>query len=235
MKFKFFFLFLGLLVLSGILFFTPQSVDAVIASSPTTPAAGSWIWDDDAVSGELIPQYQLLAPPDSDYALLQSNGLHLSGGAQICHPYPGGQFGWTAEIRVLGLNGWQSVPTVNQWMPDEEGDFMTCATVWHSGVYAVFGYWERPEGWGAPVEGVTCDVLPEGENVYVGPASEFPWSLIVPNTPLAELVGGTCSVGGSIINGNTLAFLPIFGYYCACDSIFQLEEPIIPELPGPIA
>jgi hypothetical protein len=113
---------------------------------PPTPAAGQWIVsEEDAIEG-LIPQYQLEAPTGG-YALLQSDAVKVSGYTRICHPYRGGQYGWTSEIRTLTPLGWTAVPTTSGWEPDEEGQYMTCADV-GSGTYAVFGYWDKPAWWG---------------------------------------------------------------------------------------
>jgi hypothetical protein len=61
-------------------------------------------------------------------------------------------------------------------VPDEEGQFMTCANVWYGGTYAIFGYWEKPEGWNSR----TCadlPELPEGiEWEYYSSAAQFDWT-----------------------------------------------------------
>lgn len=196
-------------VAAALLLSSPQSVMARIIEPPkgTTPAEGSWSWNDATVTGTTIPQYQLALTNDDDYAVLQSEGIHLSGGTQLCHPYPGGQFGWNAEIRVLTSAGWQSVATVNQWVPDEEGKFMTCANVWSGGTYAVFGYWEKPADW-VP----TCAALPplKGDDYwkYVSSAANFNWGSvddIVLVFGLEEPLGGlssTSSQGGIFFSIN---------------------------------
>lgn len=190
----------------------------------TTPAEGSWSWDNAEVTGTLIPQYQLAPTNVDDYAVLQSEGIHLSGATQLCRPYPGGQSGWNAEIRVLTSTGWQSVPTVNQWVPDVEGKFMTCANVWSSGTYAVFGYWEKPDGW---VEQCVLD-LPTGyEFINVGPVATFDWASA--NPIFAGTVGDRCYPGGRVetdhlfFNGVEMgsAIGSFFDHYCACDSMYK--------------
>lgn len=244
-------LLLAVLVIAIFLALTPQPVRAAgyEPPAPVLPAAGNWSWDNEAVTGTIIPQYQLAATYDPDYALLQSEGVHLSGGTQLCHPYPGGQFGWNAEIRVLTNTGWQPVPTVNQWVPDEEGKFMTCAQVWSSGTYAIFGYWEKPEGW--EIVDYSCADLPDGDYVYVGPASTFRWSMVIPN--LVD-VGQFCYTepehytgpGGGIFvpampglirweatDGSGYygyLELPEYGYYCACDAVYRLSQPLVPNI-----
>ena len=127
---------------------TPMGVFAKAITPPADPpAAGSWTWMDESVTGTIVPQSSLMDTYVEDYAILQSDGIYVNGPTTLCHPYPGGAYGWNAEIRVWTSTGWQSVPTTNQWMPDEEGKFMSCAQVWFRGTYAVFGYWVKPDDW----------------------------------------------------------------------------------------
>ena len=125
----------------------PAAANGYIPPVGDPPAAGSWTWTDENVEGTIVPQSSLMDSYVVDYAILQSNGIYINGPTTLCHPYPGGGNGWNAEIRVWTSQGWQSVPTTNQWVPDEEGKFMSCAQVWFRGTYAVFGYWVKPEGW----------------------------------------------------------------------------------------
>lgn len=185
---------------AGIVQPTPTPILVPVTKPRNVPAMGSWTWDDASVTGSTIPQYQLAPTNDDDYATLQSEGIHLSGGAQLCHPYPGGQFGWNAEIRVLTHTGWQSVPTTNAWVPDEEGKFMTCANVWYGGTYAVFGYWEKPEGW---VDRSCADlpVLSDGLNwENYSSAAQFNWATPpdVPYVILSAYPGGIPGLPGLI-------------------------------------
>jgi hypothetical protein len=213
-------------VVASFLLFSPQSVQAGVYVPPkdTRPAAGSWSWDNENVTGTIIPQYQLAPTSDDDYALLQSEGVHLSGGTQLCHPYPGGQSGWTAEIRVLTSSGWHSVPTVNQWVPDKEGKYMTCAQVWSSGTYAVFGYWVRPEGWN---EGrMQCPVA--GFGIILGPVSEGV-IFIEGEEGEIEYVAERCGPNGSIIFNPPLEdeFLISFiseVVYCCNDTVYLTDS-----------
>jgi len=135
---------IGVLMLS-VFVITAVSVVSAKPAPPVFPAMGSWFASDEAVVEGLIPQYQLEAPTGG-YALLQSDAVRVSGYTCICHLYPGGQYGWTSEIRTLTSLGWVGVLTENGWEPDEEGQYMTCANV-GSGTYAVFGYWDKPAWW----------------------------------------------------------------------------------------
>ena len=133
---------IGVLILSV---FVINAVSVVFAAPASLPALGTWMASNEEAIEKIIPQYQLNEPTD-DYALLQSDAVKVSGYTRICHPYRGGQFGWTPEIRELTRLGWVVVPTKSGWEPDEEGQYMACANV-IPGTYAIFGYWEKPAGW----------------------------------------------------------------------------------------
>ena len=133
---------LGVVILTIVVI---NAVTAVSAKPASLPAIGSWFASEEGAIEDLIPQYQLEAPTGG-YALLQSDAVRVSGYTRICHLYPGGQYGWTSEIRTLTSLGWVGVLTENGWVPDEEGQYMTCANV-ASGMYAVFGYWAKPAWW----------------------------------------------------------------------------------------
>lgn len=198
----------------------PQRVSADPFGPPSPsplPAAGSWSWDDETVTGTIIPQYQLAPTYEADFALLQSEGIHLSGPTQLCHPYPGGQFGWNAEIRVLTNTGWQQVPTVNEWVPDEEGKFMTCAQVNYSGTYAIFGYWEKYAGWErCPVPGFSTFILS-----FRGEVAYYSYDDL-------EYAHTGCDGNGGVISdppmgSATLAFWKA-NYYCCNDTIYTTDS-----------
>ncbi|NSW53890.1 MAG: hypothetical protein HPY85_15425 [Anaerolineae bacterium] len=218
--------FLSLAVLAALLFLPhPQSVQAISVQPPQTPAAGSWVWADADVTGTIVPQYTLAGATADDYAVLQSAGIQVSGATQICHPYPGGKIGWTAEIRMLTAGGWQAVPTVNQWVPDEEGAFMTCAQAGSAGTYAVFGYWEKPEGW---MEVAVCvPELPAGEWEYVAPVSQLHILFPSPPSPFSAanapfhcsyLMDGWVMTDDGFIHYNTMYYI---GHYCTCEDLYR--------------
>jgi len=37
--------------------------------------------------------------------------------------------------------------TTNDWVPNKEGEFMSCAQAPAAGTYALFGYWKKPAGY----------------------------------------------------------------------------------------
>ena len=222
MKRKTFVLFSALTALATILLsVTPQPVSAILLppAPPLAPAAGNWIVTDEEATEGLIPQFELEAEL-GDYALLQSDGVVVVGSARICHPYRGGQFGWTSEIRRATPLGWLPVPTTNGWEPDEEGQYMTCAEV-GSGTYAVFGYWEKPAGWDLP----QCP--PEDYPTYVMDVTDFLWLDIgILEAPaffndIIFLTGKTCGPNGTIILSDDSQLDFTFLYYCCNDKLYQ--------------
>jgi hypothetical protein len=186
---------------------------------PTTPAAGAWIVSEEDTIEGLIPQYQLEAPTGG-YALLQSDAVKVSGFTRICHPYRGGQFGWTSEIRALTSLGWVGVPTTSGWEPDEEGHYMTCANV-GSGTYAVFGYWDKPAWWD-----MRCP--PDGYSTYVMDVTDFWWFSFIfseaptsPNFFFIPIHGKSCGPNGTIILENDSELDFTFAYYCCNDKLYR--------------
>lgn len=205
--------FLVVLIALTVALVVPQPAQAgfYLPPVPPAPAAGVWSWADSTVTGTVTPQYLLTPPAEDDYATLQSSGITLSGGTQVCHPYRGGQFGWTAEIRMLTTSGWQAVPTTNEWSPDEEGQFMTCAQAVSSGTYAVFGYWERPEGW----EDRCLVNLPGSDLVNLGPAASFQWNAV--NTSISGANPSLCTENPVNYVGSLNGTAQV---YCVCNIIF---------------
>jgi len=97
-----------------------SSVTAI--SSPPGIASGTWTGSGEVVTVDLTgtsyPAWLQLAA---------YQGFKANFDQQVCHPFPGGQLGWMADIRVLSGNEWVSVPTTQGWEPDEEGTYMACA------------------------------------------------------------------------------------------------------------
>jgi len=130
---------------------TPPTVSAVLptpTSAPavdTSPANNSWEYTGE---GSLVHPDQILLPAPNPWEILLSSGLTVaSGGTQICHPFRGGQFGWTGAIYFMNGSSWVEIPSTTEWTPDEEGRIMICATAPIAGTYVIFGYsepYERP-------------------------------------------------------------------------------------------
>lgn len=91
-----------------------------------------------------------------------ANGVKVTEAGKICHPFRGGQFGWVGIIMQYKNGEWVKLTTTNDWVPNKEGEFMSCAQAPAAGTYALFGYWKRPAGYvevSSPPINVDCDSL----------------------------------------------------------------------------
>ena len=126
------------------LFFSafPIAVSAKLWEPPKDPAEGDWVFDDE-LDGEKVhmDDLKLLAPP-AEWMRLMSNGVHLTtvGATSLCHPFPGAQDGWEGAIYLQNGNSWFALASTTEWVPDEEGQLMTCTLAPMTGTYALFGY-----------------------------------------------------------------------------------------------
>ncbi len=202
----------------------PVSAILLPPEPPLAPAAGQWIVSEEDAIGGLIPQYQLEAPAGG-YALLQSDAVRVSGYTRICHPYRGGQYGWTSEIRALTAAGWTAVPTTSGWEPDEEGKYMTCADVGR-GTYAVFGFWDKPAWWDM------CP--PAGYSEFFMDVRDFmlfaapPASLVVLDAPIGFIEvphGERCGATGSIIFSDGTEWDLTGILYCCNNKLYWSDSP----------
>ncbi|KAF0146887.1 MAG: Uncharacterized protein FD187_3177, partial [bacterium] len=115
----------------------------------------------------------LEAAPAPAWLQLLAKGLKIEAPARICHPFRGGQFGWTADIRRLVNGKWVKLATSADWVPSREGKFTACAQAPAAGTYALFGYYKTPEKVAAVCSYDTSDWyvdfwLPEGyEDLYL--------------------------------------------------------------------
>ena len=131
---------------AGLLAF-PQPVSAIFLPPPTDlpgVADGDWVWEDDSVSGSEQPVDLSSAPAPQWQDVMSWNAMVIDGAAEICHPFRGGQLGWTPTISVFTGRSWAALPTTLQWMPDEEGQLMACAYAPSAGTYVLFGGYVRP-------------------------------------------------------------------------------------------
>jgi len=108
----------------------PKTVEA----KDTKIAAGEWLTGTEVEVDALVP---------ADLNLL-TKGVKVTEPGMICHPFQGGQFHWVGEIRYLKNGEWLKLKTTNDWYPDKEGQFMSCAQVPAAGTYALFGYYNGP-------------------------------------------------------------------------------------------
>jgi hypothetical protein len=111
----------------------PKTVEAGIPQ-PTGVADGSW------TSGTEL-NVDLAATTAPSWLQLLTQWVVITAPGKICHPFRGGQFGWTGEIMQLAGGQWVKLTTTAEWVPDSEGEFMACAEAPAAGTYALFGYY----------------------------------------------------------------------------------------------
>ena len=124
----------------------PTATATKVQSTDLSPANNSWIYSGEE-SGTGVKMQLVPLPAPNPWEILLSDGLlvELSTPIQICHPFRGGQFGWTGAIYLRNGAGWLEMPSTTEWTPDEEGEILICATATVSGTYAIFGYSEPYE------------------------------------------------------------------------------------------
>jgi hypothetical protein len=130
-------LFALVLVLSIVMVTSPQKVEAISVVDPSL-AEGVW-----STGTEVM--VDLTAAPAPAWLQLMAKGVILPAAATICHPFRGGQFGWTADIRQLVDGKWIKVATTQGWVPTREGKFTACAIAPAAGTYAFFAYYKVPD------------------------------------------------------------------------------------------
>jgi hypothetical protein len=133
-------IFIGLLSGAFVVMAFISAVQPVAASS-TNPSNG--VSDGDWSTGTVTPVDLTGTSYPAWLQLLDENGTVLPGATEVCHPFRGGNFGWTADIRVLENEVWTQVPTTMEWVPDTAGVYMACAITPAPGLYALFGYFDQ--------------------------------------------------------------------------------------------
>jgi hypothetical protein len=118
----------------------PVAADGTEVSKSLSQTSGEWEWTDGNVTGREVSLQEITAPTPQ-YMQSLSNGLSLSGAAEICHPFRGGQFGWVGKIHYLAGGAWHELSTTTKWVPDTAGKLMACAYAPSEGTYALFGYY----------------------------------------------------------------------------------------------
>lgn len=106
----------------------------------TLIAEGSWS------AGNYLDVSKMAASAPTWLQLL-ADGVKVAEAGKICHPLRGGQFGWVGMIMQYKDGKWVKLTTTNDWVPNKEGQFMSCAQASSAGTYALFGYWVRPAGY----------------------------------------------------------------------------------------
>ena len=128
-----------LFVFALLLMSAPLPAQAIESEINPLIAGGSWMGGTDV-------NVTTLAAKAPTWLQLLTNGVKVTEAGKICHPFRGGQFGWIGEIRQYKNGEWFKLKTTNDWVPNQEGEFMSCAEAPSAGTYALFGYWKRPAG-----------------------------------------------------------------------------------------
>jgi hypothetical protein len=115
----------------------PKAVEAIPSPIPNGVADGSW------TTGSEV-NVDLAAATAPSWLQLLSEGTVITAPVKICHPFRGGQFGWTGQIMQLVGDQWVKLTTTAEWVPDSEGEFMACAETPAAGTFALFGYYTEP-------------------------------------------------------------------------------------------
>ncbi|MBA4385802.1 MAG: hypothetical protein C0410_13780 [Anaerolinea sp.] len=72
-----------------------------------------------------------------------SNGISVLSSGELCHPFPAGPTGMTAEIRELKDGVWVRIPTTFKYLPAAEGVYTACVMAPEAGTYTLFGYVQK--------------------------------------------------------------------------------------------
>ena len=177
----------------------PQSAEAGFVAGDPSVAEGEWN------TGAEV-DVDLTAAPAPSWLQLLAKGVKIEAPARICHPFRGGQFGWTADIRQLVNGKWVKLATTADWVPSREGKFMACAQAPAAGTYAIFGYYKKLVTTGLPVCGsdisfITGYEFEEGVNNYSIFVVVDPY--VVGETIRYDLLGGLpAGVTGGAISGS---------------------------------
>ncbi|MDP3682404.1 MAG: hypothetical protein Q8S01_00585 [Ignavibacteria bacterium] len=102
-----------------------------------TDLSGGW---NTGISVDIDPER---TPPPSWLQLFYT-GVKADKNTKICHAFPAGPFGWTAEIRQLKNGSWVKLPTTAGYVGTaKENVYTACATTTETGTFGLFGYWTR--------------------------------------------------------------------------------------------
>jgi hypothetical protein len=82
--------------------------------------------------------------PPPEYVQLFYTGVQVDKNVKICHQFPAGPFGWTAEIRQWKKGEWVKLPTTAGYVgASNDNVYWACATTTEAGTFGLFGYWSR--------------------------------------------------------------------------------------------
>lgn len=72
-----------------------------------------------------------------------SNGIKVMSSGELCHPFPAGPKGMTAEIRELKDGAWVKVANTYKYIPTIEGVYSACVMAKEGGTYTLMGYVQK--------------------------------------------------------------------------------------------
>lgn len=105
--------------------------------APKTDLSAGW---NTGVSVDIDPER---TPPPS-WLQLFFTGVKVDKNVKICHPFPAGPYGWTAEIRQLKKGEWVKLPTTSGYVgASNDNVYTACATTTEAGTFGLFGFWSR--------------------------------------------------------------------------------------------
>jgi len=77
--------------------------------------------------------------PAPEWLDVYSTGIKVTTAGELCHPFPAGATGMTAEIRELKDGSWVKVKTTFKYIPAGEGIYSACVNA-EAGTYVLLGY-----------------------------------------------------------------------------------------------
>jgi len=90
-----------------------------------------------------IVSLDFTANPRPSWLDSYSNGIAVTTAGELCHPFPNGPTGMTAEIRELKDGTWLKMKTTFEYMPTIEGTYSACTIAPEAGIYTLFGYVQK--------------------------------------------------------------------------------------------
>ena len=120
---------------------SPTAIPPTATQVPTIESEG--VADGDWSSGSAIKVNLSTSKPPKSFLQLLGDGVKAQKTGKICHPFRGGQYGWTGSIYQLINGKWVKAPTFFVWYPNSEGTFMACTNAVAGGIYALFGTYDE--------------------------------------------------------------------------------------------
>jgi hypothetical protein len=117
----------------------------LLGTAVSTAKAASGVADGTWSAGAEVNVDLTANPAPYTWLQLLGKGVVVDQPSVICHPFEGGRYGWTADIRQLVGGTWIKVATTQDWVSGEESGYAACAFAPAAGTYALFAYYTRPD------------------------------------------------------------------------------------------